>query len=171
MAANCSNTHNIISPMAQHGFNLILRITSYPGHLRLFVPMHCPVNNRLRPIALPKRLELIDRSAHILACLPATASDSRNKSDCQLEWSSDYVRKSMHGCHSVDWKNFLLRFSHHPCIVLIPVSWRASSYLMSPKMIRIDRICCDSILDACFLVNIECHPEQAYSSIGWITDV
>jgi hypothetical protein len=58
--------------------------------------------NPLTPVTISKLLELIGRSAYILACSPATAPDSDiNQSAGSRGHLSTYVNKSMHACQGV----------------------------------------------------------------------
>ena len=52
-------------------------------------------------VAISKLLEVIGRSAYILACSIATALHLDINQTAGLGWSSEYLRKSMHACHSV----------------------------------------------------------------------
>ena len=52
-------------------------------------------------VAISKWLKMIGRSAYFPRVLKRNRSPLEHKPDCQLGWSSEYVRKSMHACHSV----------------------------------------------------------------------
>ena len=57
--------------------------------------------NPLTLVAISKLLEMID-IVHLYPCvLNRDRSWLRHKSDCRLGWSSKYVKKSIHACHSV----------------------------------------------------------------------
>ena len=58
-------------------------------------------NSPLTTIAISKLLEMIGRSTYFPRVLDRDRSPLGHKPDCRLAWSSEYVRKSMHACHSV----------------------------------------------------------------------
>ena len=57
--------------------------------------------NPLTSVPISKLLEMIGRSAYFPRLLDRDRSPLGHKPDCRHEWSSEYVRKSMHVCHSV----------------------------------------------------------------------
>ena len=75
--------------------NLLLQclILSTTNWLSLFNP--------LTSVAISKLLEMIGSSAYFPCVLNHDHSPLGHKPDCRLGWSSEYVRKSMHSCHSV----------------------------------------------------------------------